>query len=168
MFSLQAEAPSPCPTNSISIKFAIRPKFEVLWFKMHSTDHNEILHTSRQLHCPDMCKLPFWISNSIEIPLVGWRPVLQQPQLYFIMATLCPTEFSFGNIKIHLHFPPFIDMFVDDQVNHNNRSSTAMLLTYHQTSNISCTLVGNKIDDHSDVIRVSPVGTAPTTSSFSI
>ena len=39
--------------------------------------------------------------------------------------------------------------------------------TYCQTSNISGTLVGNKIVDHSDVVGVSPVGTAPTTSSFS-
>ena len=29
---------------------------------------------------------------------------------------------------------------------------------YRKVSNISCTLVGNKIDDHSDVIRASPVG----------
>ena len=38
---------------------------------------------------------------------------------------------------------------------------------YSQVSNISCTLVGNKIVDHSDVVGASPVGAAPTTSSFS-
>ena len=38
---------------------------------------------------------------------------------------------------------------------------------YRQVSNLSCTLVGNKIDDHSDVVGASPVGAAPTTSSFS-
>ena len=37
---------------------------------------------------------------------------------------------------------------------------------YRKTSNIRCTLVGNKIVDHSDVIGASPVGAAPTTSSF--
>ena len=36
-----------------------------------------------------------------------------------------------------------------------------------QTSSISRTVVGNKIYDHSDAIGASPVGTAPTTSSFS-
>ena len=36
-----------------------------------------------------------------------------------------------------------------------------------QTSNISHTLVGNKIFDHSDVVGAPPGGTAPTTSSFS-
>ena len=38
--------------------------------------------------------------------------------------------------------------------------------SYHQTSNISHTLVGNEIADHSDVVGAAPVGTAPTTSSF--
>ena len=38
---------------------------------------------------------------------------------------------------------------------------------YRQVSNISGTFVGNKIVDHSDVVGASPVGTAPTTSSFS-
>ena len=56
---------------------------------MSSTHHNEILHTSRQLHCRDVCKIPLWsvkhilnysasnfdpIWNSIEISLVGWAP----------------------------------------------------------------------------------------------
>ena len=39
--------------------------------------------------------------------------------------------------------------------------------TYHQVSNISCTLEGIDIVDHSDVVGASPVGAAPTTSSFS-
>ena len=39
--------------------------------------------------------------------------------------------------------------------------------TYRKTSNIRRALVGNKIVDHSDVVGASPVGAAPTTSSFS-
>ena len=39
-------------------------------------------------------------------------------------------------------------------------------IPYHQTSNIRCTLVCNKIVDHSDVLGASPLGAAPTTSSF--
>ena len=35
------------------------------------------------------------------------------------------------------------------------------------STDISSTLVGNKLVDHSDVVGASPVGTAPTTSSFS-
>ena len=38
---------------------------------------------------------------------------------------------------------------------------------YRKTSNISRTLVGNKIVDNSDVVGASPDGAAPTTSSFS-
>ena len=39
--------------------------------------------------------------------------------------------------------------------------------TYRQVSNIRHTLIGNKIVDYSDVVGASPVGAAPTTSSFS-
>ena len=38
---------------------------------------------------------------------------------------------------------------------------------YRKTSNISRTLLGNNIVDHSDVVGASPVGAAPTKSSFS-
>ena len=38
---------------------------------------------------------------------------------------------------------------------------------YRQTSNIRRALVENIIVDHSDVVGASPVGAAPTTSSFS-
>ena len=41
------------------------------------------------------------------------------------------------------------------------------IINYRQTSNIRCTLVENKIVDHSDVVGASPVGAAPTTSSIS-
>ena len=42
-----------------------------------------------------------------------------------------------------------------------------MFAYYRQISNIRRILVGNKIVDYSDVVGASPVGTAPTTSSFS-
>ena len=38
---------------------------------------------------------------------------------------------------------------------------------YRQPPNISRTLLGNKIVDHSDVVGASPLGAAPPTSSFS-
>ena len=40
-------------------------------------------------------------------------------------------------------------------------------INYCQVANVSRTLIGNKIVDHSDVVGASPVGAAPTTSSFS-
>ena len=78
--------PDARPTNAILIEFGLRQKFAVLLFKMCSTDHNEILQTSRQCNCkqkfivisgayfkegtPNFDR----ISNSIEIPLVGRTP----------------------------------------------------------------------------------------------
>ena len=44
---------------------------------------------------------------------------------------------------------------------------TWSIMTYRQVSNIRRTVVSNKIIDHSDVVGASPVGTAPTASSFS-
>ena len=44
---------------------------------------------------------------------------------------------------------------------------SVLLYMYHQTSNISRTLLDNNIVDHSDVVGASPVGAAATTSSFS-
>ena len=49
---------------------------------------------------------------------------------------------------------------------HDKTSIILYILYYRQTSNIWYTLVGNKIVDHSDVVGASPVGSAPTTSSF--
>ena len=81
--------PGVCPTNDISIEFEIRPKFAVLWFKVHSTNHNESLHTPRQYNCRGVCKISLWsvelilhkrtskfdrFFNAIEIPLVGRAP----------------------------------------------------------------------------------------------
>ena len=58
---------------------------------------------------------------------------------------------------------------------HGNKTDLLMYLfvefyfwyMYCETYNISHTLVGNEIVDHSDVVGASPVGAAPTTSSFS-
>ena len=45
--------------------------------------------------------------------------------------------------------------------------SANLIGDYRQTSNISHTLVGNKIVDHSDVVGTPPASAAPTTASFS-
>ena len=68
-----------CPgvrlTNDISIEFEIRPKFAVqCWLKMYSTNHNKILHTSRQYILSWSTSNFGRNSNSIEIPLVGQVP----------------------------------------------------------------------------------------------
>ena len=55
--SSNKQRPGARPTNDISIEFEIQPKFAVLSINTYSTDHNEILHTSRQLHCRDVCNI---------------------------------------------------------------------------------------------------------------
>ena len=46
-------------------------------------------------------------------------------------------------------------------------STTYANMSYHQTSNISGTLVDNKLADHPDAVGASPVDAATTTISFS-
>ena len=60
-----AALPDAHPTNGISIEFEIRPKFPLSWFKMYSTNHNKILHMSRQCNCCDMCKMSLWSAKQI-------------------------------------------------------------------------------------------------------
>ena len=54
-----------------------------------------------------------------------------------------------------------------DCISNDTTKFIPFVLTYRKTSNISLTLVGNKIVDHADVVGASPVGGAPTTSPFS-
>ena len=49
----------------------------------------------------------------------------------------------------------------------NFQFKTNNTVIYRKVFNIRRTLVVNKIVDHSDAVGASPVGTAPTTSSFS-
>ena len=51
--------------------------------------------------------------------------------------------------------------------NTNKMNSFGIHQHYRKTSNINRTLVGNNIVDNSDVVGASPVGAAPTPSSFS-
>ena len=62
------------------------------------------------------------------------------------------------SVAIQFLFKRYIPVFSEDSARFN---------AYRQTSNIRHTLVDNKIVDHSDVVVASPVGAAPTTSSFS-
>ena len=52
--------PGPHRTNDISIEFEMRSKLGVVWFQICSIYCNEILHTSRHVHCRDMCKISLW------------------------------------------------------------------------------------------------------------
>ena len=86
------------------------------------------------------------------------------------MATICRRHFqnNFRQWK-KLYFNHEIKFTVKDDKNliilHNAyRRNEPENYYYHQKPNIRCTLVGNKLVDHSDVLRASPVGAAATTS----
>ena len=61
-----ATGPGARPTKHISIEFEIRWKFKTLYCKIYAADHNDILHTSRQCHCRDVCKISLWSVEYIE------------------------------------------------------------------------------------------------------
>ena len=65
-----------------------------------------------------------------------------------------PDTFCYGSVQ---------DWFISIA----NIQEIMQFCTYRKVSNIGRILVGNKIVDHSDVVGASPVGAAPTTSSFS-
>ena len=71
---------------------------------------------------------------------------------YFIIT---PTDPTAGNTLIHATRQQITTII--SYINVSN---------YHQTANISRALVGHKIVDHLDVVGASPVGAAPSTSSF--
>ena len=73
------------------------------------------------------------------------------------------TSHLWGSVEL-----PESDITVSGQANIlYNEFQKIMYLNYPKLSNISRTLVGNGIVDHSDVVGASPVSAAPTTSSFS-
>ena len=74
---------------------------------------------------------------------------------------------SLGTEGLVYHPWSIATIVVDDVHVVTQGESAALILNYRKTSNISRTLVGNKIVDDSDVVGASPVGAAPTTSSFS-
>ena len=83
---------------------------------------------------------------------------------FFILGTLC-----YVNYLDHF-FPNRYDNIIDKKLPswfYSKCNYSYFVDSYRQVSNIRRTLVGNKIVDHSDVVGASPVGAAPTTSSFS-
>ena len=61
-----------------------------------------------------------------------------------------------------------VDIYPTTNLRLNNLDDImSFYFKYRQTSNINHTLLGNKMVHHSDIIGASPVGAAPTKSSFS-
>ena len=78
---------------------------------------------------------------------------------FFYCWSFCPTDTIHGDLDQWSHswpWPGIVYIFYQ----------AGAILDYRQVSNIRRTWVGNEIVDHSDVVGASPVGAAPTTSSF--
>ena len=90
---------------------------------------------------------------------------------------ICDTKFSKLCYRKNLRSRELFSKWCHDQLDKGNAHGTSngcdhiavagQHENYRKTSNIRRALVGNKIVDHSDVVGASPVGAAPTTSSFS-
>ena len=78
-------------------------------------------------------------------------------------------EHAFGNCYIDLQWLlKRISNWARYETEDNKGWTMHIILgIYHQTSDISDTLVGNNFVNHSEVVGASPIDTAPTTSSFS-
>ena len=104
---------------------------------------------------------------------IKWLPFhTQHFQIHFLVWKLSHFYSKFTEIWSQSpvdDMPPLVQMMAWWQSgrNHYMNQRWYSLLNYRKVSNIRRTLVGNKIVDHSDVVGASPVGAAPTTSSFS-
>ena len=106
-------------------------------------------------------KFPWYI---LFCGVVGFKPenfdCTGKCRMYATLYILAPISINFSPYFYYIKFRA-----QNDSIDLWNLSGGAYY--YLQVSNISCTLVGNKIVEHSDVVGASPVGDAPTTSSFS-
>ena len=88
-------------------------------------------------------------------------------KVFYLQKSQVPKQCLCNMIWIGVFTLYTIEIFVKgatDDVFQNDRWD---LVKYRKTSYISRTLVGYKIVDNPDVVGASPVGAAPTTSSFS-
>ena len=105
-----------------------------------------------------------------------WRQAIIWPNAGILLIGPLGTNFSEILSKfIHFHSRKWVwkcrlgngGHFVSALMCFNPLWTGGLVHHYRKTSNISSTSAGNKIVDNSDVVGASPVGAAPTTSSFS-
>ena len=106
---------------------------------------------------------------------VKWRPFSHFPAwMYNCILKLTPSSFksvaapaNSGFSVLQKEHPECKKKNIGPFNQHWITKAKTWKSNYRKVSNISRTLVGNKIVDNSDVVGASPVGVAPTTSSFS-
>ena len=111
----------------------------------------------------------FWTNDKTVHWCMSWNTVIANlfhAQCAWVGRCLSCSKMLHSETRIFVSIPgPFHGHWYLGSLFHQVISSYGN--DYHQTSNIRCTLVGDKIVNHSGVVGASPVGTAPTTSSFS-
>ena len=92
--------------------------------------------------------------------------VVDKLPLVRLVGTIANTQRN-NNVIIFRRNDYVIITYMFARITSGAEHSHVAITIYHRTSNIIRTLVGNKIVYHSDVFGASPVGAAPTASSFS-
>ena len=131
-----------------------------------SHDHNDIYRPSPNdfLFVRNIFYGNIYYSSSIKVSKMLWTRSLMSNSPYKILPLKYALDFAM------LCFALVISETWCYQVCSKSNALVTELLTHQchrQTLNISHTLVGNKLADHSDEVGASPVGAALTTSSFS-
>ena len=144
----------------------------IVMYKYHGDAHlNMVLGNRKPIKSHNknhqVLELPMhWSSLTISFSLLG--SVMYETVLRGILSChdgqwvlfICLEMTGLG---LHWLLPPFFRQMGNDEI----LQGWLHYFTYRQISNIRCTLAGNQIVDHSDVVGLSPVGFAQTTSSFS-
>ena len=134
---------------------------------MTVTSHERHVSNYQQLHClfnslirPTVKKTPKLRITALYKGIHRWPNLLPSFRLH-VYATCWLKIIGAFRCKYKIARLYLISTWMIKRSNQKQHH-----ITYHQTSNISRTLVGNKLVDNSYVVGASPVG-APTTSSFS-
>ena len=105
-----------------------------------------------------------WMNIKVFAP----RYCLPRLCVYLLIVRLVSTR-KLTTLEHRFHYAPTIltPLMFCQREQQQSRFYISLCRSYRQVPNIRRTLVGNQIVDHSDVVGASPVGAAPTTSSFS-
>ena len=130
-----------------------------------------ICPSSVSINCPIPVSYIFWTKyNELNFYTRIFAVVKNILQGYFIYPPFIFVYWQHapGLIKDQKRYWHMWSKPLWSRINHTNTYLiTAMKNINRQASNIRRTLIGNQIVDHSDVFGATPVGAAPTISSFS-
>ena len=124
--------------------------------------HVDAMAAVWQNHIDKNIKITFKLRASIHNRIANFFMEAWRYDVGTVLLEIVP-PFSYKARVPQTALLPIFDRCLSSTV----AETPAKYIHYCQDSNLSRTLVGNKIVDHSDVAGASPVGTAPTTSLFS-